>query len=166
LVLGIAEIGLAMNDYLAVSNAVRSGSREASTTGADTYSDWFVLKAVQKDASALSPSKITRIVIYKATGFGQAPTSACQAGTATSGVCNVYSASDMTRPKTDFGCLTSKNLDRYWCPTSRKITLTGSGSDYIGVWMQYQHPWLTKMFGSTKTLADGAITRLEPRTSQ
>jgi hypothetical protein len=171
LILGIAEIGLAMNDYLAVSNAVRAGSREASTTGSDELSDYLILKAVQKESSALQSNKINRIVIYKASAFGEEPTASCQSGTAyagtgtaKTGACNVYASTDMVRPKTDFGCLSTKNLDRYWCPTGRKITMSNGGTDYVGVWIQYTHAWLSKMFGSTKILDDSAVSRLEPRT--
>ena len=175
LILGVCEIGLCMNDYLAVSSAVRMGAREASTTGADTYSDYMVLQAVGEGSSALNPSKISRIVIFKPTTFGELPTSTCMAGTPSAGTgatrvgaCNTYVSTDMNRPEANFGCLTTQNLDRYWCPTSRKITLStttsGTGTDYIGVWIQYQHAWLTKMFGTDKTLTDVSIIRLEPRT--
>ena len=58
---------------------------------------------------------------------------------------------------------TTKNLDRYWCPTDRKNSLSGTGTDYVGVWMKIEHPWLTKMFGNTKTLTDSSVIRIEPR---
>ena len=78
-------------------------------------------------------------------------------------VCNVYRPADLARPQTDFGCLTTQSLYRYWCPTVRNVTLSGTGSDYVGVWMKIEHPWLTKMFGTTKTLTDSSVIRLEPR---
>ncbi|MCU1358237.1 MAG: hypothetical protein JWM89_3655 [Acidimicrobiales bacterium] len=171
LILGIAEIGLCMNDYLAVSNATRVGARVASSTGADLYSDYWVLTAVESASTALQRNKLVKIVVYKPSAYGEAPTSTCQAGTPTAGTgtthtgaCNVYDAADLLAPKANFGCLTTQTLDQYWCPTVRKITLTGAGTDYVGVWMQYNHPWLTRMFGSTRTLTDQSVIRLEPRT--
>lgn len=165
LILGICEISLAMNDYLAVSTAVRSGAREASTDGTDLQSDYLVLQAIARAGNAISRAKITRIVIYKATAYGDLPTTQCRGGTPVTGTCNVYTSSDMSRPSTDFGCISTKNLDRYWCPSSRKDTLTSGGTDYVGVWMSYTHTWLTKMFGNTLTLSDSSVIRLEPRTS-
>jgi Flp pilus assembly protein TadG len=175
LVLGVVEIGLAMNDYLAVSSTVRSGARSASAYGADLYSDFGVLQAVNNESAALNQAKINYIVIYKASAFGAAPSAGCQAGTSSSGdptthanACNVYTSAAFSHPKADFGCLTTQNLDRYWCPTDRKvtegITPVGDGPDYVGVWISYNHDWVTKMFGNTKTFTDQSVVRLEPRT--
>jgi len=110
-------------------------------------------------------------VIFKATSSGDAPTSSCQGGTPSTGTgttlvgaCNVYHASDMSRPVTDFGC-SSTSPDRYWCPTVRQVAqsvATGGPPDYIGVWMQVTHHWVTRLFGSTKILTSSAILRLEP----
>jgi Flp pilus assembly protein TadG len=163
LVLGVAEIGLVMNDYLAEASAVRAGARVASTSGSDIYTDYDILKAINKDGAALADERIKQIVVYKPATFGEAPTATCQAGTPVANVCNVYTVADLSRPETDFGCLTTKNLDRYWCPSIRKTTLAGAGTDYVGVWMKIEHPWLTKMFGSTKTLTDSSVIRIEPR---
>ncbi len=165
LVLGIAEIGLVMNDYLAVASTVRAGARVASASGNGIYADYGIVTAVNRESVALQRNKVKLIVVYKANAFGDAPTAACQAGTATTGVCNVYTFSDFNRPKSDFGCRNDMNLDRYWCPTNRKVTLSGTGTEYVGVWMKIEHPWLTKMFGNTKTLTDSSVIRLEPISS-
>jgi hypothetical protein len=163
LVLGVAEIGLIMNDYLAQTSAVRAGARVASTSGTDVYSDYDILRAVGRDGAALADERIKQIVIYKPATFGEAPSATCQAGTPVEDVCNVYVVADLKRPESDFGCITTKNLDRYWCPTERKDSLSGTGTDYVGVWMKIDHPWLTKMFGNTKTLTDSSVIRIEPR---
>ena len=163
LVLGVIELGLCLSDYLALSSAVRGGARVASASGNDVYADWGILNAVEKEGEGLDPDQIQLIVIYKPTTFGELPSATCQAGTGVAGVCNVYTYSDFSRPKTDFGCQTNLNLDRFWCPTTRKITLSGTGSDYVGVWVKAVHPWVTKMFGNVKTLTDSSVIRLEPR---
>ena len=162
LILGVAEIGLAMNDSLALNSAVRASARVASTSGADIYSDWTILSEFHDDSTALDEHKIQQIVIYHPASFGAAPTASCQAGTPAAGVCNTYTYTDMSRPKTDFGCLSTKNLDRYWCPSSRKTTLATTGTDYVGVWVKIQHPWLTKAFGNTKTMTESSVIRIEP----
>ena len=164
LVLAVGEIGLAMNDYLAEANAVRGGARVASASGNDLYADYGIVQAVRRESVALERKKIKYVVVYKASAFGEAPSATCQSGVAVTGVCNVYLVSDFDRPKTDFGCLSNQSLDKYWCPSARKVSLSGSGTDFVGVWMKIEHPWLTKLFGNTKTLTDSSVIRLEPRT--
>lgn len=174
LVLGVIELGLAMSDYLGVSNAARAGARVASASGSDLYSDFGIIKSVARESTAINRAQINRIVIYKANAFGDKPTAACQAGTASSGsgpsrtgACNVYTAAALSAPKADFGCIIGKKLDEYWCPTIRKVTESttsaGAGTDYVGVWMSINHPWVTKMFGNNKVLTESSVIRLEPR---
>lgn len=163
LVLGVAEIGLAMNDYLALTSAVRAGARVASASGADWPADYNILQAVKRESTALKTANISYIVVYKPAAFGEAPSATCQGGVDVTNVCNVYTPSDWNRPKTDFGCLTTQSLDKYWCPTTRKVTMSGTGTDYVGVWMKISHPWLTRMFGNDKTFTDTSVIRLEPR---
>ena len=166
LIFGIVEMGLTMNDYLATANTVRAGSRVASASGYDVYADYGIIQAIKRESSALPRSSITRIVVYKASGFGQAPTAQCQAGTAVLNVCNVYTPADFDAEKSKFGCVSGENLDKYWCPTTRKVTLTGTGPDYVGVWMTVKHQTLTKMFVTVQTLTDQSVIQLEPRHKQ
>jgi hypothetical protein len=163
LILGLFEIGMAMNDYLALANTVRAGARVASASSNDLYADYGIIKQVRKESSALDPDQIELIVVYKASGFGAAPTATCQAGTPVASVCNVYHYTDFPTAKDKYGCRTDYDLDRYWCPANRKVTITGTGSEYVGVWIKMNHPWITKMFGNTKTFTDSSVIRLEPR---
>lgn len=163
LIFGVIELGLTMNDYLALANTVRAGSRVASASGDDLYADYGIIQRVEAESSALPRSSITRIVVYKATALGADPTTACMAGTATTGVCNVYTAAAFDKTKAQFGCVTTETLDKYWCPTTRKVTLSGTGPDYVGVWMKVQHQPITKMFVTVQTLTDQSVIKLEPR---
>ncbi|MCU1453947.1 MAG: hypothetical protein JWN46_2093 [Acidimicrobiales bacterium] len=170
LLIGIMELGMAMNDYLGMGAAARSGARVASATGNDLYADYSIVQRVSKDSSAIKRSAILFVVVYKPSAIGEAPSATCQTGSpsagsgaALTGACNVYVTSDFLRPKSDFGCL-STSPDRYWCPTVRNVAKGGSGSDYIGVWMKVRHTWVTKMFGNAKDLTDSSVIRLEPRT--
>lgn len=166
LVLGIIEMGLTMNDYLAVAQSVRAGSRTASASGNDLYADYGIIQRVESESSALPRSSIQYIVVYKAGGVGEKPTSTCMAGTSVANVCNVYTTSAFDKTKAQFGCLTTESLDKYWCPTTRKVTLTGTGTDYVGVWMKAEHKTITKMFVTSQTLTDQSVIRLEPRHKQ
>lgn len=172
LVMGVFEIGLAMNDYLALSNAVRAGSRTASASGNDPDADYNTVRRVLKEASALGEGKIDAIVIYRADGFGEAPGSgpveegqpdvSCQDGSVP-GLCNHYTENNWNEPKEEWGCVDGDSPDGHWCPSDRKVSLSGSGSDYVGVWMRIEHRWVTKMFGNAVTLTDQSVIRLEPR---
>ena len=162
LVLGIIEFSLAMNDDLALAHSVRAGSRVASASGNDVYADYGILQAIKRESAALGEDKIERIVVYEATGPGEGPTDTCKGGTPSS-ICNVYDAADLTLDKDKFGCREVEELDKYWCPTDRKVSLAAGGTDYVGVWMQVRHPYVTRMFGRAVTLTDQSVIRLEPR---
>lgn len=180
LMFGVVEVGLAMNDYLAVSSTVRAGSRMASAMGNEKGADVYTILQISRESSAISRSDIVRVVIYKPSKFGEEPTQACQNGTPTVGVCNVFTSGDFTRAriqvaeetqadaqhravdqsKITFGC-GATSPDRYWCPTSRKVTLAGAGPEYVGVWMKMDHRWITN--SGVRTLSDQSVIRLEPR---
>lgn len=164
LVLGVTEVGLAMKDNLTLAHSVRSGSRVASAAGNDRYSDYGVIQAIARESTAMKRSEIVRIVIYRSNAAAADPTASCRAGTSSS-VCNVYTPADFNRPKAQWGCRTDigNPPDLAFCPTTRKVSITGTGPDYVGVWMQVEHHWITGMFGSTKTLTDKSVIRLEPR---
>lgn len=164
LVLGIIEIGLAMNDYLALANSVRAGSRTASALGTEVSADYDTMRVVLREASAIDRANIDSIVIYKASGFGEPPTPTCQGGLSEGGTCNVYGPKEFAMDEDEFGCDPITSPDRHWCPIDRKTSLVDGGTDFVGVWMKMRHPWVTKMFGNVKTLTDSSVIRLEPRT--
>jgi hypothetical protein len=167
LVFGVIELGLAAADQLALSSAVRAGSRTASASGNDPYADYGTVRAVLRESKALPRNQIEYIVVYRASGFGESPPAGCIDGSpqSTSTVrCNVYRASDWSLPKARWGCSNpATSPDRHWCPTTRKVTLSGAGSEFVGVWMKVRHPWVTKIFGNARTMTDGSVIRLEPR---
>lgn len=167
LVLGIVEFGLVMNDYLAVASTVRAGARTASALGNDVYADHAILASINRESTALDRSYMTRIVIYRPSSFGEKPSEICQHGTpGAADFCNTYTPADFTKDKVlYFGCDQSAAVDKNWCPKNRKVSLAGAGPAYVGVWIEYRHHWVTKMFGSVKTLSDSSVVRLEPRTN-
>lgn len=162
MVLGIMEVGLAMNDDLALAHVVRAGTRVASASGNDLYADYGILQAVEAESSAVPRDRIELIVIYKATRYGEEPSAACKAGTSQPSVCNVYTRTAFNAVKTRWGCKTAEALDKYWCPTSR-IVSRSAGPNYVGVWLKIEHQWVTGMFGDTVQLTDQSVIRLEPR---
>ena len=182
LIFATFEISMAMKDYLATTSSVRAAARSLSASGNDKTADQYTLLALSRESTALKRADIERIVVYKPVGFGEKPSTDCMNGLATVNVCNVYTAADFTKAqiqtteetaaaaenrsvdpsKVFFGC-GSTAVDRYWCPTNRKVTTNGSGTEFVGVWMKVNHHWITGMFGSEKDLTDQSVIRLEPR---
>lgn len=192
LIFGVMEIGMAMNSSLALASSVKAGARLASATGNEPRADLYTMLNIARESSAINRGDIVRIVIYKPAGFGDGPSDLCKEGSPQLGECNVYNADDLrkaevqVKEETDalaatpprsvdsskvfFGCKKGSPpyqqvlIDNSWCPTERKVTMLGTGPEYVGVWMRIEHKWVTKMFGNAKTLESQSIIRLEPRT--
>ncbi len=168
IVAGVLEFGLAWRDSMTVSNALRSGARVGSNAGRERAADYTILKSIEAAMAEIPTARIEKIIVYKADTTNSSPTTACQALTSggVTGVCNVYTASDLDRPLSDFTGGTTCDTtapDRFWCPTSRQ-SQQALGADYLGVWMQVRYTYVTKIFpGSGLTIRDRAIMRLEPR---
>lgn len=168
LAIGLAEFGLGWRDSLTVSNAMRAGARVGSSAANARTADYEVLQAVRAAVADLPTGAVERIVVYDAAGVnGDVPT-ACAAGTP-GPTCNVYTEADLLLPVSAFGGTASScaadAVDRYWCPTGRKARQSGVGGppDYLGVWIQVRHAFVTGLFGSGLTITDGAVMRVEPQ---
>ncbi|MEL7158905.1 MAG: hypothetical protein AAFN30_20245, partial [Actinomycetota bacterium] len=58
------------------------------------------------------------------------------------------------------GCSTTA-VDRFWCPAYRETSISG-GVEYVGIYVQTRHTFITGFFGGGRTLTDTTILRLEP----
>ncbi len=98
--------------------------------------------------------------------------------------CNVYVPGDFALtliddpdgdgigpPTGNFGCFTNFSADRRWCPLVRDDAVSGSadptlgpgdGTDYVGIYVEVNHTFLTGFFQSTTTLKSTKIVRIEP----
>jgi Flp pilus assembly protein TadG len=167
---GVLEFGLAWRDSMTVSNSIRAGARVGSNAGRERLADFTILKSVEAAmVGGIPTSRVERLIVYKASTANSAPPATCLAVTGSGGVtgtCNVYRASDLARPATDFTGTTSCGStapDRFWCPTSRQNS-QALGADYLGVYIEVRYTWVTKLFpGNGLTIRDRAIMRLEPR---
>jgi hypothetical protein len=163
--LGVLEFGMGWRSSLTVSNGVRAGARVGSSSANDRSADYDILQSVRSAMAAATTSQIQRIVVYKSdTADGRVPGSCLTSGSQ-SGVCNVYAASDLTRPAADFTGACSGAPDGAWCPLTREVRQSSpSGPDFLGVYLQYRHTYVTNMFpGGGITISDPAVMRLEPR---
>jgi hypothetical protein len=169
LVFGILEFGLAFRDYLTVSNVSRDSARGASAYGDGTYTDYNVIQVAQQSSKGFRPNEIQRLVIFNAGSVDGSirdsshPAHDClTSAQGIEDVCNVYTSTDLQRPKSDFGCRSDRNLDRYWCPTEREVRASGP-PDYVGVYVKARHSFITGLFGSGMDLTDEIVMRIEPQ---
>lgn len=161
---GILEFSLAFRSYLTVSNGTRDASRMASVMGDSGDADLRILDDIEIAMAAVPDESIQRIVIWRADGPADEVPVGCAAGTPTSGgssPCNVYTAADFGREADEFGCI-SAAPDRFWCPTDRASALSDP-PDYVGIWIQVEHDYVTGLFGASRTIADQTIMRIEPQ---
>lgn len=167
--LALFDFGWAFRDYLATADIARSGSRVGSSVGNDVNADYAIIKSVRKGMGALNTGQLQYVVVFDA-GSSSAklatlsPT--CAAGTSVTGVCNVYTPTDLLRPSTDFGCSASTpSPDRFWCPSTRRINAsvaTGGPPNFLGVYVKVKHKSFTSFLGTSVTFTDQAILRIEP----
>lgn len=161
--IGVFEFGLAFRDYLTLSSATRAAARSASVSGSTAYADYQILQAIKSNSAAMNDSAtITSIAVYKATGPSSTLANTGNSGclVASSSTCNRYTAADLNRVKTDFGCGGS-SPDRFWCPTMRKDRLSGP-PDFVGVSIKVTHQNATGMLGNTRSFSDEVVMRIEP----
>jgi hypothetical protein len=172
--LGIVEMSLLMRDHVAVSSAVRTGSRIASaaadagpgvcesgagapvcTPATSPALAQAAADAIQRAGSAMPHDSIDHILVYQANDKGYPGV----AGSTTmpsscSGVSNCVMF--VWRP--------SDNAFRFaggsWASAS--INACVNESDTLGVHMQATHTFVSGMFGDGVKVADRSVMRFEP----
>ncbi len=158
LILGMLEFGLVFKDYLTVANTTRAGARVGSAAGRDASADFDILQAVKAAIGGVSTQDIVKVVVFKSNTNGDMLNTTCTTASVASS-CNVYTAADMGLSAS---ALTASGKSNFWAPTSREDRQS-VGADYLGIWVRVDHPFVTKMFGSTFTLTDKTVMRIEPR---
>lgn len=162
IVFGVFEFGLLFRDELTLAQSTRDGARAGSAYGNDYDADFKIMRTIENASTAVPPDLITRIVIFDPgpTEENGAPTDDCKNGIAVVDVCNVYTPNNWADTQR-FGCNDSNDLDKFWCPADRRVQLGNVG--YIGVWIEFEHPFVTGFFGNDITLTDQTIMRIEPK---
>lgn len=169
--LGLFEFGWAFRDYMTTADLARNASRSGSTAGNAGTADYTILQSVKKSVGALNAGQMQYVVVFdagSATGSLSSISATCLGGTAVTNVCNVYTAADLTRASSDFGCSTSlPSPDRFWCPSTRKIAASaasGGPPSFLGVFVKVKHNAITKALGNGVTFTDQSVLRIEPQT--
>lgn len=184
LLFGVLEFGNLFFSYETVTNGTTSIARTAAIMGSDGSADYEIVQAAKSSLAGVNKNQIQKVVIWDATpgtpsaprsctttcqGPGSVVPTACLTGSSASDRCNTYTPAvhwDNSLTAAAFDCAPAPlpNYATSWCPTTRKTAQTGAAGppDYLGIYIEYQHNWITGLFGSSITIKETKITRLEP----
>lgn len=172
LLFAIMEFGIAYRDYLTVSQAAADGAREVSIGARDGLADRSAVQSVVDVMEAADPASIDRIVIYHPAAPTDSITASCAAGTPSAGTglddinaCNVYTPSQLAADVRQWDCddptYGATAFSRPWCPQDRDdANIT---ADYVGVYVVYDHTYITGLFGDSVELTATSVIRIEPQ---
>jgi len=179
LLLGILESGLLFRTYMTLSASTQDGARTAAILGNDPGTDYEIISDVKKAMGAIPRDQILNLVVFKAVATppsaSVAPAACANSVVRTqvtgSAPCNTYVP--LTDWDADLFPLVNKPLynctatgySRGYCPDTRSVAVNPDppGPDYLGIYISVNHKYISKLFGSTKTLSETTITRLEPQ---
>jgi TadE-like protein len=151
-VMAIIEFGLAFKDLQTVFTATRIGARTGSAEPRQFgYAD-DVANAVKSSLSAIPSGQWQELWVYKAAANGK-PISG---GFTSCTYCVRYHWDGATWVKDQDDWPVSGAGSQSACGG------TSPGPDALGVYLKVRHDMLTGFFGSTKTLTDSTVVRLEP----
>lgn len=176
-VFAILEFGLAFRTDLTVSNASQRGTRAASVGGRAPTADFQIIDAVKDGLDDGGIDSVERVIVYRATSPGDPVPAGCLAITnpvganGVSGSCNVYGPDALTDPlllpdgsdNPAWQCAPGAR-DEAWCPTTRAVSFSLGPRDYVGVYVETQHEFITGFFGGDVQIEANNVSRLEPET--
>lgn len=176
-VFAILEFGLAFRTDLTIENASQRGGRSASVGGRAPIADFQIIEAVKEGLDDGGLAGIERVIVYQATAPSDPVPASCLAITNPVGpngvtdTCNVYGPDAFAAPletspgvpSDQWQCATGAR-DAFWCPTDREVSFSLGPRDYVGVYIETTHEYLTGFFGSDLQLDANTVSRLEPET--
>lgn len=176
-VFAILEFGLAFRTDLTVNNASQRATRAASVGGRAPAADFQIIDAVKDGLDDGGMEAVERVIVYRATGPDDPVPAGCLAITnpvgpnGVSGSCNVYGPDALNDPLvlpdgTDnpaWQCATGAR-DEAWCPTTRAVSFSLGPRDYVGVYVETTHEFITGFFGADLQIEANSVSRLEPET--
>jgi len=176
---GILEFGTLFFSYETVTNGTTAIARTAAIMGSDATADYEIVQAAKQSLSGVNTNQIQSVIIWDATarsgctttcqGPGSVVPTACLAASSSSDRCNRYVPGthwDNSLTAAAFDCLPNPapNHANAWCPTTRKTAQEGASGppDFLGIYIEYRHNWITGLFGNAITIRETKITKLEP----
>jgi hypothetical protein len=150
LTFGIIEFSSAFHDSSMVSDAARAGARVGSTQATNPAFTTSVVQAVNAALTTAPATAPQELWIYKANAAGY-PGSGTGFSSCSSS-CIKYTWSS--------GAHAFTGSSGSWAASSHQVCK--QPYDEIGVYVKLDHPFVTKLFGSSVTLTDHAVFRFEP----
>lgn len=150
LAVGLAEVGFAVVDWLAVSNAAREGARVGAAAGNDASADDLILYVVGQASCAINNGELIRVTIFKVDDAGDLIGSSQNVYTPASINCAAKTAS-----------WTPQGIG--WAATTRNNKI--GNLDRLAVEVTFEHESVTGFMPLFKgTWTDTAVMRIEPNT--
>ncbi len=157
LLIGIAELGIAMRDWLTVTSATRSGARVGTAAGQDDQADFLMLQAIESAMGVSDIDDVTSVWIFRADPDDGSPTGDRNEYSRVSSDCGWSPCPDFSGGSGSYGGA--------WIPSVRNVTVaTGQDLDMLGVRINFDHEWLSEFLGfPTGRWKDDAVMRMEPQ---
>jgi len=152
-VFGIIEWSSAYHDSSVTADAARAGGRIASAESLNPNYATDAASAVAAALQSLPSNEPQQMWVYKANANG-------------------YPGSETSFSSCDVNCIkyvwqsSSKSFNTAspqgngWPATSQQVCV--EPFDEVGIYVQIQHNFITKMFGASVSLSDHSVYRLEP----
>jgi hypothetical protein len=162
LTFGAIEYGLAFRDSAAVSSSTRAGARVASALTGDPPPDGevvppFVSNAANSVSDSLKDLTHTTpqtLIIYK----GDADGNPSGGYTAACTDCYIYTWNASSKTWTG-----PTNSSDHWYTQAEEVADACSGTlPAVGIWVNAQHQFITKLFGPSGTYNHKTVIRVEP----
>lgn len=157
-VFAVVEFGMAFKDWLSVSHAARQGARAGATLGDDLSADILVLRGVQDTLVPIGMEAGDEVRIFRANNPGPSETYTFAPGTDCSNAPPLSGCCDWT-PCPELGRTTYALPG--WDPSTRDVS--APETDRIGVEIQFQHDYITGLFGDTLDFTTITDFQLEPQ---
>jgi Flp pilus assembly protein TadG len=191
--MGVFEFGMAWRVRNDLQSALRVGLRIDANSGNNPLADWNTVLALQANLTRVPNLQIDYLIVFKGSvtpGTTTTVPAACLtaaeglvAATATatgqygvSGSCNIFTrkmiAGTTSTPvgAPAYNCTAndapSSAWDGKWCPKGRQTGMDANatnGPDAIGLYARYRYSTYSRLIGTSITLTDSAVGRLEPR---
>jgi hypothetical protein len=178
LLLAVFEYGLVYRGLLTVGDAAADASRAGSIQGPNLIegganADFSIVEATRMATATLDPATIERIIVFRAgppengSPLSQVPSSCRTGSSSATDACNVYRAVPAFNAVQEgdveyFECDASGDPACGWVPTARVNGPTVAAIDYLGVYIELRHGYVTGLFGDSFTVERASISRLEP----
>ncbi len=179
IVLGIMEYGLIFRDLLTLGDAIADSAKFGAIQGGGVTSsgdtaDYTMMNLLRQNLAAVPAAWVSKVIIYKGASADAGtpikqvpPTCRDNSVSSTAAKCNVYPPTDAFREVQNansayFKCVAGVGKACGWNPVTRKNGPKNADIEYVGVYVKLVRPMPTKLFGSTFTLEQANIQRIEP----